>query len=482
MTTVNGLKSPILLVIKLLVENKEITMSPTPGKASVYLQTPHHVVIVGGGFAGLEAAKQLGKAPVKVTLVDKRNFHLFQPLLYQVATGSLSPGDIASPLRGVVAEQKNTHVIMGEVVDIDPEQKKLTLHDQELDYDSLVIATGVSHNYFGNDWSEKAPGLKTVEDALEMRRRIFASFEAAEKETDLEKRKALLTFAIVGAGPTGVELAGALAELAHTKLKEEYRSINTTEAKIYLIQSGDRVLPSFKPALSDRARIELEKLGVTVMTKTRVTNIENNVVTVSSGETIKEIPAHTILWGAGVKASTVSEIISKRTGAELDRAGRVFVKKDLTIPGYSDIFVIGDLANFSHQGDSPIPGVAPAAMQEGFYVAKLIKKRLKGQTLKPFYYIDYGSLAVIGRHQAVVQYKAIRFSGPLAWLAWLFIHIYYMIEFDNQLIVMIQWAWSYFTGQGGARLITEKAMKTPSYEECQARYTPLVTTKSSIEA
>ncbi|NEP91160.1 MAG: NAD(P)/FAD-dependent oxidoreductase [Okeania sp. SIO2C2] len=445
-------------------------------------QSPHHVVIVGGGFAGLEAAKQLGKAPVKVTLVDKRNFHLFQPLLYQVATGSLSPGDIASPLRGVVAEQKNTHVLMGEVVDVNPEQKKLILSDRELDYDTLVMATGVSHNYFGNDWSEKAPGLKTVEDALEMRRRVFASFEAAEKESDPEKRKALLTFAIVGAGPTGVELAGALAELAHTKLKEEYRSVNTREAQIYLIQSGERVLPSFKTALSAKAQLELEKLGVTVLTKTRVTNIENDIVTIRSGETTQEIPAHTILWGAGVKASAVSQAISNRTGAELDRAGRVFVNEDLTVPGYPDIFVIGDLANFSHQGDSPVPGVAPAAMQEGFYVAKLIQKRLKNQTLRPFHYIDYGSLAVIGRHQAVVQYKAIRFSGPLAWFAWLFIHIYYMIEFDNQLIVMIQWAWSYFTGQGGARLITEKATKAPTYEECQARYTPLVTSESSGEA
>ncbi|MDY7007512.1 MAG: NAD(P)/FAD-dependent oxidoreductase [Cyanobacteriota bacterium] len=443
-------------------------------------QSPHHVVIVGGGFAGLEAALKLGKAPVKVTLVDKRNFHLFQPLLYQVATGSLSPGDIASPLRGVVAEQKNTHVLMGEVVDIDPEQKKLFLRDNELDYDTLVMATGVSHNYFGNDWSEKAPGLKTVEDALEMRRRIFASFEAAEKESDPEKRKALLSFAIVGAGPTGVELAGALAELAHTKLKEEYRSVDTSEAQIYLIQSGERILPSFKPALSAKAKLELEKLGVNVLTKTRVTNIENNIVTVRSGETTQDIPAHTILWGAGVKASAVSQAISNRTGAELDRAGRVFVNEDLTVPGYPNIFVIGDLANFSHQGDSPVPGVAPAAMQEGDYVATLIKKRLKNKTLPPFHYTDYGSLAVIGRNQAVVQYRKIRFSGFPAWIAWLFIHIFYMIEFDNQLIVMIQWAWSYFTGQGGARLITEKGSNKNN--EGDGRYTPLVTTKSSAEA
>ncbi|GFZ98800.1 NAD(P)/FAD-dependent oxidoreductase [Okeania sp. KiyG1] len=443
-------------------------------------QSPHHVVIVGGGFAGLEAALKLGKAPVKVTLVDKRNFHLFQPLLYQVATGSLSPGDIASPLRGVVAEQKNTHVLMGEVVDLDPEQKKLFLRDNELDYDTLIMATGVSQNYFGNDWSEKAPGLKTVEDALEVRRRIFASFEAAEKESDPEKRKALLTFAIVGAGPTGVELAGALAELAHTKLREEYRSVDTREAQIYLIQSGERILPYFKPALSAKAKLELEKLGVTVLTKTRVTNIENNIITVRSGETTQDIPAHTILWGAGVKASPISQAISNRTGAELDRAGRVFVNEDLTIPGYPNIFVIGDLANFSHQGDSPVPGVAPAAMQEGDYVATLIKKRFKNQTLPPFHYTDYGSLAVIGRNQAVVQYRKIRFSGFPAWVAWLFIHVFYMIEFDNQLIVMIQWAWSYFTGQGGARLITEKGSNKNN--ESDGRYTPLVTSKSSAEA
>lgn len=438
-------------------------------------QSPHHVVIVGGGFAGLEAAKHLGKAPVKVTLVDKRNFHLFQPLLYQVATGSLSPGDIASPLRGVVSEQKNTHVLMGEVVDVDAENKKLILRDNELDYDTLVIATGVSHNYFGKDWSAKAPGLKTVEDALEMRRRILASFEAAEKEPDAEKRKALLTFAIVGAGPTGVELAGALAELAHTKLKEEYRSIDTSEAQIYLIQSGDRVLPSFKTVLSATAEKSLQKLGVTVLTNTRVTNIENNLITVACGDTTQDIPAHTVLWAAGVKASAVAQAISKRTGAELDRAGRVIVNEDLTVPNYPDIFVIGDLANFSHQGDSPVPGVAPAAMQEGYYVANLIKKRLKNQTLRPFHYIDYGSLAVIGRNQAVVQFRAIRFSGFLAWFAWLFIHIYYMIEFDNQLIVMIQWAWSYFTTQGGARLITEKS--TPGYDETGGRYTPLASSK-----
>jgi NADH dehydrogenase len=285
----------------------------------------------------------------------------------------------------------------------------------------------------------------------------------------------LLTFAIVGAGPTGVELAGALAELAHTKLKEEYRSIDTSEAQIYLIQSGDRVLPSFKTVLSATAEKSLQKLGVTVLTNTRVTNIENNVVTVASGDTTQDIPAHTILWAAGVKASAVAQAISKHTGAELDRAGRVIVNEDLTVPGYPDIFVIGDLANFSHQGDSPVPGVAPAAMQEGYYVANLIKKRLKNQTLRPFHYIDYGSLAVIGRNQAVVQFRAIRFSGFLAWFAWLFIHIYYMIEFDNQLIVMIQWAWSYFTTQGGARLITEKS--TPGHDETGGNYTPLVSSK-----
>ncbi|WP_254175039.1 NAD(P)/FAD-dependent oxidoreductase [Planktothrix pseudagardhii] len=422
-------------------------------------QSPHHVVIVGGGFGGLYAAKTLGRSSVKVTLIDKRNFHLFQPLLYQVATGSLSPGDIASPLRSVLRDNKNTQVLMGEVVDLNPNENKLILNNGELNYDTLIVATGVSHHYFGNDqWATLAPGLKTVEDALEMRRRIFSAFEAAEKETDPEKRQALLTFVVVGGGPTGVELAGALAEIAYRILKEEFRSIDTSETQILLLEGMDRILPPFPPELSAEAQKGLEHLGVTVRTKTLVTNIDNQVVTLKSGEEIEQISAQTILWAAGVKGSKMGEAIARTTGAQLDRVGRVMVEPNLTVPNYSNIFVIGDLANFSHQGDQPLPGVAPVAQQQGIYVAKLIRKRLNAQTLPPFHYIDYGSLAVIGRNQAVVNLNYLKFSGLFAWLAWVFVHVFFLIEFDNKLLVMIQWAWSYFTNQGGARLITNEGL------------------------
>lgn len=444
--------------------------------------SPHHIVIVGGGFAGLYAAKELGRAPVKVTLIDKRNFHLFQPLLYQIATGSLSPGDIASPLRSILNRHKNTQVLMEEVVELEPQQKKLLLASGELSYDTLVVATGVTHHYFGNEqWASTAPGLKTVEDALKMRSQIFAAYEAAEKETDPEKRRALLTFVVVGAGPTGVELAGALAELAYTKLKKDFRNIDTTEARIFLLEGADRVLPPFPPDLSAKAQAALEHLGVTVRTNTLVTNIQNNRVTVKSGDQVEEIPAETILWAAGVKASPLGETLGRRTGAPVDRVGRVTVEPDLTVAGYPDIFVIGDLANFSHQGGKPLPGVAPVAMQQGHYVANLIKKRLRNQTLPAFHYSDNGSLAVIGRHEAVVNLNFLRFSGILAWLTWLFVHIYYMIEFDNKLIVLIQWAWSYFTRQGGARLITGQSLSLEDTEDSNDPYTPAMTGKSAVE-
>src|SRR4028119_1593484 len=295
-------------------------------------QSPHHVVIVGGGFGGLYAAKALAKAPVKVTLIDKRNFHLFQPLLYQVATGGLSAGDISSPLRAVLSRQKNAEVLMGEVTDVDPKQQTIKLQNRQLTYDTLIVATGVSHHYFGNDqWAPKAPGLKTVEDALEMRRRIFLSFEAAEKETDPEKRRAWLTFVIVGGGPTGVELAGALAELAYSTLKDDFRNIDTSETRILLLEGMDRVLPPYPPELSEKAQKSLEHLGVTVRTRTLVTNIEDQVVTMRCGDETEEIQAKTILWAAGVKASGMGQIISERTGAELDRVGRVMVESDLSV-------------------------------------------------------------------------------------------------------------------------------------------------------
>lgn len=424
-------------------------------------QSPHRVVIVGGGFGGLYAAKELGHATLQVTLIDKRNFHLFQPLLYQVATGSLSPGDIASPLRGILKQNQNTQVLLSEVVDLDPQKQQVILRDHSpIEYDSLIIATGVSHHYFGNDqWAERAPGLKTIEDALEMRRRIFLAFEEAEKEPDPQRRRALLTFVVVGGGPTGVELAGSLAEIAYEILKHDFRHIDTTEARIFLVEGMDRILPPFPPLLSAEAEADLTKLGVIVRTQTVVTQIEEHQVTLRCGNQIEAIEAQTILWAAGVKASSLSQVIQDRTGTPLDRTGRVIVNPDFTVPGYPNLFVIGDIAHFSHQTGQPLPGVAPVAMQAGCYVATLIKRRLQGKTLSPFRYIDYGSLAVIGRNHAVVNLNFAQFSGFLAWLAWVFVHIYYMIEFDNKLIVMIQWGWSYFTRQGGARLITEQTSR-----------------------
>ncbi len=414
------------------------------------------VVIIGGGFGGLYTAQGLKNAPVAVKLIDKRNFHLFQPLLYQVATGSLSPADISSPLRVVLRNHPNAHVLLDEAIDINPDQQQVILKDHEpISYDILIVATGVSHHYFGNDqWRGVAPGLKTIEDAVEMRRRIFLAFEAAEKETDPIQRQAWLTFVIVGGGPTGVELAGAIAEIAHSSLKGNFRNIDTTEAKILLIEGLDRILPPYSPELSAKAQADLTKLGVTVQTQTMVTNITEDCVTVRQGEESKQIAANTVLWAAGVKASGMGKILADRTGATLDRVGRVMVESDLSLANYSNIFVLGDLANFSHQGDKPLPGVAPVAMQEADYLAKLIPSRLTGQKLPPFKYVDYGSLAVIGQNKAVVDLGFAQFTGLLAWMIWVWAHVYYLIEFDNKLIVMLQWGWNYFTKGRGARLIT----------------------------
>jgi NADH:ubiquinone reductase (H+-translocating) len=418
-------------------------------------QSLHHVVIVGGGFGGLHAAQSLGKANVQVTLIDKRNFHLFQPLLYQVATGGLSPSDISSPLRSILNKHQNTKVIMGEVRDIDPHQQKVFLNKGEINYDTLIIATGVSHHYFGNDqWAPTAPGLKTVEDALEMRRRIFMAFEAAEKETDIEKRRAWLTFVIVGGGPTGVELAGAIAELAYSTLKKDFRNIDTSEAKIVLVEGMDRVLPPYAPELSAKAEASLVKLGVKVQTKALVTNIEDNMVTIRQGESLEVVQARTVLWAAGVKASAMGTLLAKHTAVELDRVGRVMVESDLSIKDYPQIFAIGDLANFTKPDGKPLAGVAPVATQEGKYVAELIIKRLSGNSLPAFVYFDAGSLSVIGRHSAVAEIGSVKMSGFFAWLIWVFVHIYYLIDFDNKLVVFIQWTWSYFTRRRGARLIT----------------------------
>ena len=417
---------------------------------------PLHVVIVGGGFAGLYTAKELGGlSSVRVTLIDKRNFHLFQPLLYQVATGGLSAGDISSPLRAVLNRYRNVQVLLGEVTALDAHRQVVMMGDREIGYDALVVATGVSHHYFGNDhWEQTAPGLKTIEDALEIRRRILFAFEAAEKELDPEARKAWLTFIIAGGGPTGVELAGALAELAYRTLKEDFRSIDTTETRIILVEGADRVLPPYVPELSEAAKEALARLGVEVRTGTFMTDVSGEGATVRVGESTEHISGRTILWAAGVKASVLGKVLANQTGVSLDRAGRVMVAPDLSIPNYPNIFTVGDLAHFAHQDEKPLPGVAPVAMQQGRYLAELLKRRSFGQAMDSFHYTDQGSLAVIGRNAAVVDLGPLKFKGLPAWLIWTFVHIYFLIEFDNKLLVMLQWGWNYFTYQRGARLIT----------------------------
>ncbi|BDA70470.1 FAD-dependent pyridine nucleotide-disulphide oxidoreductase [Calothrix sp. PCC 7716] len=431
-----------------------------------------HVVIVGGGFGGLYAAKALSRVNnVQVTLIDKRNFHLFQPLLYQVATGTVSPADISSPLRAVLNKSKNTKVLLGEVTSIDPQGQKVFMGDDVISYDSLILATGAKHSYFGKDeWEEHAPGLKTVEDALSMRRRIFSAFEAAEKETDAQARRALLTFVVVGGGPTGVELAGAIAEIAYHTMKEDFRNIDTSEAQIILLEGLDRVLPPFAPELSQKAAASLKQLGVTVRTSTMVTNIENNIVTIKSGDNVEQIPAQTVLWAAGVKASPLGKTLAEATSVECDRAGRVVVESDFSVKGYPNIFVIGDLANYSHQNGKPLPGVAPVAMQAGEYVASVIKTRLKGKTPAPFKYKDNGSLAVIGRNRAVVDLGFTKLTGFVAWVFWLFVHVYFLIEFNNKLVVMVQWGWNYITRNRGARLITGSEMAPTPVKQSKDDY------------
>lgn len=434
----------------------QISSAATPSATAFSPQNPHRVVIVGGGFGGLYAAQHLRQNDIDVTLIDKRNFHLFQPLLYQVATGGLSPGDIASPLRAVLSNQKNTRVLMGEVTDVDANGQVITLKDgTEVPYDSLIVATGMSHTYFGNDhWAEVAPGLKTIEDALEIRKRIFAAFEAAEKETDPEARKALLTFVIVGGGPTGVELAGALAELAFHTLKADFRHIDTHDTRVILVEGMDRVLPPFPADLSARALEDLEGLGVEVRTRSLVTKIEGDIVTLKQGDEMVPLRSGTVLWAAGVRDPGMGGLLASRTDAPQDRAGRIIVNEDLSVPGHDNIFVIGDLAHFAHQGERPLPGVAPVAMQEGKYIGKLIRRRVRGNLTPAFRYKDAGSLAVIGRHAAVVNLNWMKMTGFPAWFVWVFVHIFYLIEFDNKLLVMTQWATDYLTRKKGARLIT----------------------------
>jgi NADH dehydrogenase len=415
----------------------------------------HRVAIVGGGFGGLLAAKGLARAPVEVTLVDRRNFHLFQPLLYQVATGGLSPGDIASPLRHVLRHNRNTRVWLAEMVGLDVDKRKLILSEgRELQYDTLVVAAGARNHYFGKDWEQAAPGLKSIEDATQIRSRILRAFEEAEMETDAEQRRAWLTFVLIGGGPTGVELAGALGEIAHDTLRHDFRSINPAESRILLLEGADRILLAFPPELSAAAERSLIRLGVRTRTKALATDIDEMGVTIRVDGVTQRIASRTVLWSAGVGASPLGTMLQERAGATLDRAGRVIVEPDLSVPGHPEILVIGDLASFSHQDGNPLPGVAPVAMQQGRYAARLIVKKLRGDSVQPFHYFNKGNLATIGRRAAVADFGIVRFKGSLAWLTWLFVHLMYLVGFENRLLVLIRWMYNYITHNRGARLIT----------------------------
>lgn len=415
----------------------------------------HKVVIIGGGFGGLSTARALRRAPVDITLIDRNNYHSFQPLLYQVATGSLSPANIASPLRQILKNQRNATVLLAEATHIDTSRRCVILSDGELEYDSLIVAAGASHQYFGHmEWEKYAPGLKTINDATHIRSRMLLAFEAAERETNPEKLRAWLTFIIVGGGPTGIELAGALGEIANDTLRNDFRHIDPSKARIILVEGTDRILQSYPPRLSAAAKRALENLGVTVRTNTMVTDVMQHSVRIHCGGQDEEVPARTVLWAAGVLASPLGQALKEEAGATLDNLGRVIVQPDMTIPGHPEIFVIGDLANFSHQSGKPLPGVAQPAIQEGRFVAKTIQQRLRGDATKNFHYFDKGNLATIGRHEAVADLNWLQVSGLPAWVLWLTVHIAYIIQFQNRLLVMVQWAWLYFSYDRAARLIT----------------------------
>jgi NADH dehydrogenase len=418
---------------------------------------PPHVVILGGGFGGLYAARALARADVRVTIVDRRNHHIFQPLLYQVATAVLNPSDIAHPIRSVLRKQKNAEVLLAEALGVDVPGKRLLLRDGELAYDYLIVATGATHSYFGHDeWSEEAPGLKTLEDAIEIRRRVLYAFEAAERTRDEAARRALLTFAVVGGGATGVEVAGALIEVARHALARDFRHIDPTHARVVLLEGGARVLPAYPEDLSEKALEQLHTLGVEVRLNAKVTGIDQEGVLL--GE--ERIFARTVIWGAGVKASPIGATL----GAPVDRAGRVKVTPHLTLPGHDEVFVIGDLASLESDG-KPVPGVAAAAIQMGRHAASTIERAIAKGPPRPFHYVEKGTLATIGRSRAVAIFPPnIKLSGWFAWLAWLFIHIMLLIGFRNRVVVFIQWAFAYFTYQRGARLITGPPLEEPAHD------------------
>jgi len=431
----------------------------------------HHVLVVGGGFAGLYAAKVLSEEPrVALTLVDRRNFHLFQPLLYQVATGALSPGEIAQPLRSIFRKHKNTTVLLGQAVGVDVDAHQVLMSDGgPIDYDTLIVASGAHFAYFGHDdWAKAAPGLKSLDDALEIRRRILIAFEAAEREHDPERRREWMTFVIVGGGPTGVELAGAVGEIANDTLKRDFRSIDPGQARIVLVEAMDRILLTYPPDRSASATKQLERIGVEVRTDARVVHIDDSSVRVMIGDREETWPTRTALWAAGVQVSSFVAAVAKATGAAQDRAGRILVEPDLTIPGHPEIFVVGDAAVEPWRPDRPTPGVAQGAIQGGSHAARQVRRRLRGLPTLPFRYSNHGDVAVIGRLAGVTD---IPWMGPFgkqggffAWALWLLIHITYLIGFANRVVVVTRWGWSFFTHGRGSRLITGEPLLPPIEE------------------
>ncbi len=435
-------------------------------------QAAHRVLIIGGGFAGLYAARQLSKDErLTTTIADRRNFHLFTPLLYQVATGAVSPGDIAQPLRSILRRQRNTTVLLGEAVGLDPARREVLLADGgPLGYDSLIVASGARFSYFGHDgWARDAPGLKSLDDALEIRRRILIAFEAAEREHDPGRRAEWLTFVIVGGGPTGVELAGSLGEIARDTLRRDFRSIDTRSARINLVEALPRILPTYPADRSASARRQLERLGATVRTATRVVDIDDHSVTVERADGTRElIPARTVLWAAGILASSFVTAVARATSAPTDQSGRIEVQSDLTVPGHPEIFAVGDAAVQPWKKDRAVPGVAQGGIQGGRYAASMIQARLSGETPPPFRYRNRGDVAVIGRLAGVTDIPWLgpfgRQSGFPAWVLWLTIHILYLIGFANRIVVVVRWAWSFFTRGRGSRLITGAPLLPPIEE------------------
>ena len=427
-------------------------------------ENAHRVVILGGGFGGLSATQALKRVPVQVTLLDRRNFHLFQPLLYQVATGSLSPGEIAAPLRSVLRKQKNAEVLLGEAADIDPAKNVLTLTDgAQFEYDSLIVSTGSQTSYYGNDsWRKNAPSLKTIEEATNIRQKILLAFECAERAATEKEARAWLTFVIVGAGATGLELAGALAEIANETLKHDFRRINPTEAQILLVEGGPRVLTAFPEDLAEKAERLVSKLGVKVLKGVKVTNVDDDGVTFERGATAERLAAKTVLWAGGVTTNEFGRTLAKRTEAKTDRVGRIEVTPQLTITHFPNIFVVGDLALANDKHGNPLPGVAQVAMQGGAYSAKVIQARVeKKPEPPPFHYFNKGDMAVIGRAAAVANIFGLHLSGLVAWLVWLFIHLIYIVEFQSRIIVFIQWGIQFVTFSRGARLITGDTRMPP---------------------